>query len=163
MKNLSKIKLKNFKKYGIITHPIFDILVFNKIRQQFGSKIKVLLCASAPMSKDLADDFKVFLSIPVVEGLGMTELAGSAFASNTYDLTNNTAGGLTTGAMMKIVDVPELGYTHNDIIDGYPSPSGEICVKGPLVFVGYSDLPKELLKKMQNPNNQHPLKNSLKY
>ena len=130
-------KLSNFKKYGIITHSIFDKLIFSKIRQQFGSKIKILLCASAPMAKDLADDFKIFLSIPVVEGLGMTELAGSAFCSNSFDLTNNTAGGVTTGVIMKIVDVPDLGYTHNDMKDGYPCPSGEICLKGPLVFNGY--------------------------
>ena len=148
-------KLDNFNKYGVITHPIFDRLIFSKIRQQFGSKIKVLLCASAPMSKDLADDFKLFLSIPVVEGLGMTELAGSAFASNTYDLTNNTAGGLTTGAMMKIVDIPELGYSHNDVEDGYACPSGEICVKGPLVFVGYYKNDEETKKAFDEEGYFH--------
>ena len=68
-------KLENYKKYGIITHLIYDKLVFAKIRAMFGNKLKTVLCASAPMPKELADDFKVFLSIPIIEGLGMTELS----------------------------------------------------------------------------------------
>ena len=132
-----KTKKENFKKYGVITHNIYDALIFKQIRRMFGNELKVVLCASAPMPKDLADDFKIFLSVPVVEGLGMTELSGSAFCSNYNDLTNNTAGGVTSGALMKLVDVPHLGYTHRDEINGIPCPAGEICLKGPLIFVGY--------------------------
>ena len=91
-------KLENYKKYGIVTHAIYDQIVFKKIRAMFGNRIKVVLCASAPMPKELADDFKIFLSVPVIEGLGMTELAGSAFATNLHDLTNFTAGGIIGGA-----------------------------------------------------------------
>lgn len=53
-------KLENYKKYGIITHLIYDKLIFKKIRAMFGNKLKTILCASAPMPKELADDFKVF-------------------------------------------------------------------------------------------------------
>ena len=90
-------KLENYKKYGIITHTIYDQLVFKKIRNMFGNKLKTILCASAPMPKELADDFKVFLSIPIIEGLGMKELSGSAFCTTYHDLTNFTAGGVTGG------------------------------------------------------------------
>ena len=75
-------KLENYKKYGIITHTIYDQIIFKKIRAMFGNRIKAILCASAPMPKNLADDFKIFLSVPVIEGLGMTELSGAAFATN---------------------------------------------------------------------------------
>ena len=78
-------KLENYKKYGIITHLIYDNLVFKKIREMFGNKIRTVLCASAPLRKELADDFKVFLSVPVIEGLGMTEVAGSPFCTNFND------------------------------------------------------------------------------
>ena len=130
-------KKENYRKYGVLTHSIYDALIFSNIRQMFGNKILCVLCASAPMPKDLADDFKIFLSIPVIEGLGMTELSGSAFCTNYHDLTNNTAGGVTSGAIMKIADVKDLNYTHKDVIDGVPCPAGEICLKGPLIFVGY--------------------------
>lgn len=111
----------------------------------FGNRIKAILCASAPMPKNLADDFKIFLSVPVIEGLGMTELSGAAFATNYHDLTNNTTGGVIGGAKMIIKSVPDLGYTIDDVIDGVKCPSGEICLKGPLVFKGYykNDLENE--------------------
>ena len=130
-------KLENYKKYGIITHLIYDKLVFAKIRAMFGNKLKTVLCASAPMPKELADDFKVFLSIPIIEGLGMTELSGSAFCTNYHDLNNFTAGGVTSGVKMIIKSVPDLGYTIDDMIDGINCPAGEICLKGPLIFNGY--------------------------
>jgi long-chain acyl-CoA synthetase len=89
------------------------------------------------MPKELADDFKVFLSIPIIEGLGMTELSGSAFCTNYHDLNNFTAGGVTSGVKMIIKSVPDLGYTIDDMIDGINCPAGEICLKGPLIFNGY--------------------------
>ena len=136
-------KLENYKKYGIISHTIYDQLVFKKIRTMFGGKLKTVLCASAPMPKELADDFKVFLSVPIIEGLGMTELSGSAFCTSYYDLTNFTAGGVTGGAKMIIKSVPDLGYSIDDMIDGINCPAGEICLKGPLIFKGYYKNDKE--------------------
>ena len=130
-------KLENYQKYGIITHAVYDTLIFKKIRAMFGNKIKTVLCASAPMPKNLADDFKIFLSIPVIEGLGMTELSGSAFCTSYYDLTNYTAGGVTGGAKIIIKSVPDLSYTIDDVVEGINCPAGEICIKGPLVFQGY--------------------------
>ena len=136
-------KLENYRKFGIITHAIYDKIIFKKIKGMFGSKLKTVLCASAPMPKELADDFKVFLSVPIIEGLGMTELAGSAFCTSYHDLTNFTAGGVTGGARMIIKSVPDLGYTIDDVIDGVNCPAGEICLKGPLIFKGYYKNDKE--------------------
>ena len=130
-------KLDNYKKYGIVTHAVYDRLIFNKIREMFGNRIKTVLCASAPLRKELADDFKVFLSVPVVEGLGMTELSGSPFCTNYNDYTNFTAGGVNWGARMLLKSVPDLGYTADDEIEGIKCPAGEMCLKGPLVFHGY--------------------------
>jgi len=130
-------KLENFRKYGIINHVIYDQIIFKKIRSMFGGKVKCLLSASAPMQKELADDFKIFLSVPIVEALGMTELSGATFCTNTKDLSNLTTGGITGGAKVILRSVPELEYTTNDIIDGINCPAGEICVKGPMIFQGY--------------------------
>ena len=130
-------KLDNFHKYGIMTHAIYDILVFKKIKEMFGNRIRTVLCASAPLRKELADDFKVFLGVPVVEGLGMTELSGSPFCSNFNDWNNFTAGGINGGAKMILKSVPDLGYSIDDVIDGINCPAGEMCIKGPVVFHGY--------------------------
>ena len=130
-------KLENFRKYGIINHVIYDQIIFKKVRNMFGGKVKCLLSASAPMQKELADDFKIFFSVPIVEALGMTELSGATFCTNTKDLTNLTTGGVTGGAKLILRSVPELNYYVDDIIDGIECPAGEICVKGPMVFQGY--------------------------
>jgi long-chain acyl-CoA synthetase len=130
-------KLENYKKYGIVTHAIYDKLVFKKIKEMFGNRIRTVLCASAPLRKELADDFKVFLGVPVIEGMGMTEVAGSPFCTNYNDYTNFTAGGVNGGARMILKSVPDLGYSINDMIDGINCPAGEICLKGPVVFHGY--------------------------
>ena len=130
-------KLENYKKYGIINHVLYAPLIFKKIRNMFGGKVLCILSASAPMQKDLSDDFKVFLSVPIVEALGMTELSGAPICTNTKDLSNLTTGGITGGAKLIIKSVPELNYYIDDIIDGINCPAGEICVKGPMVFQGY--------------------------
>ena len=130
-------KLENFRKYGIMNHVIYDQIIFKKIRAMFGGKVKCLLSASAPMQKELADDFKIFLGVPIVEALGMTELSGATFCTNTQDLNNITTGGVTGGARAILRSVPDLGYTVDDIVDGINCPAGEICVKGPTVFQGY--------------------------
>jgi long-chain acyl-CoA synthetase len=130
-------KLDNYHKYGIMTHVIYDFLVFKKIREMFGNRIRTVLCASAPLRKELADDFKVFLGVPVVEGLGMTELSGSPFCTNFNDWNNFTAGGINGGAKMILKSVPDLGYSIDDVIDGINCPAGEMCIKGPVVFHGY--------------------------
>ena len=130
-------KLENFRKYGIMNHVIYDQIIFKRIRAMFGGKVKCLLSASAPMQKELADDFKIFLGVPIVEALGMTELSGATFCTNTQDLNNITTGGVTGGARAILRSVPDLGYTVDDIVDGINCPAGEICVKGPTVFQGY--------------------------
>ena len=139
-------KLDNYKKYGIVTHAIYDFLVFKNIKEMFGNRIRTVLCASAPLRKDLADDFKVFLGVPVIEGLGMTEVSGSPFCTNYNDYTNLTAGGVNGGARMIIKSVPDLGYSIKDVIDGVNCPAGEICLKGPVVFHGYYKNDKETQK-----------------
>ena len=130
-------KLENFRKYGIINHVFYDQIIFKKIRNMFGGKVKCLLSASAPMQKELGDDFKIFFSVPIVEALGMTELSGASFCTHTKDLTNLTTGGVTGGIKAILKSVPELDYSVDDMIDGINCPSGEICVKGPSVFQGY--------------------------
>ena len=145
----------NFKNYGIITHFLYDKLVFKTIAQKFGGKLKCILCASAPLPKDIADDFKLLLSIPIIEGWGMTELCGPAFATKYSDLTNNSAGGVISTSYMKIVDVPELGYTQNSVVNGVVCPSGEICIKGPSTCIGYYKNPEETSRAFDSEGFLH--------
>ena len=77
------------------------------------------------------------LGVPIVEGWGMTELAGSPFCTNYFDPLNLSNGGVIATGKVKLVDVPDLDYTKDSIKDGVKMPSGEICIYGPMNFVGY--------------------------
>lgn len=150
-----EIKKNNFNKYGVITHAFFDKIVFGELKRKFGGSLDCILCASAPLPKDLADEFKMLLSVPIIEGWGMTELSGAPFASHFTDFTNNTSGGVIYSAMMKILDVPELNYTKNSIYEGEKCPSGEICIKGPIVCQGYYKNPTETEKAFDSDGYLH--------
>ena len=137
-------KLFNFHRFGLVSHIFYDKIIFSKIRAMLGGRLETILCGGAPLPKELADDFKIFLSMPIQEGFGMTELAGSAFATNWHDLTNATAGGVVGCTKLVLKSVPNLNYTINDTNEyGELIPSGEMCIAGPCVFKGYYKNPEE--------------------
>ncbi|MCQ2820884.1 MAG: AMP-binding protein, partial [archaeon] len=150
-----EVKRRNFYKYGVLTNTFYDLLVFNKVKKPFGRYLKNILCASAPLPSDIALDIKLMLGIPIVEGWGMTELGGSAFASNYYDHKNLSQGGVAKTGKVKLLDVPELGYTKDSIIDGIKQPAGEICIYGPMTFIGYYKNPEETKKTLDDEGYVH--------
>lgn len=54
-------------------------------------------------------------------------------------------GGPTVGIEYKLQDVEEMGYGKNSL----PYPKGEICIRGPSIFVGYFKN-KELTDKVKD-------------
>ena len=50
-----------------------------------------------------------------------------------YDNKAGHVGGPAVGIEYKLVDVPDMGYTANS----KPFPKGEICIRGPSIFIGY--------------------------
>ena len=54
-------KKSNFLTNAKLTHSIYDVLVFGKIKNIFGGNIRWLLCGSAPIHDDVLLFFKVAL------------------------------------------------------------------------------------------------------
>jgi len=69
----------------------------------------------------------------VFEGYGMTESACVISKTVEDDFTTGHVGAPAPCCEIKLVDVTEMNYTHKDL----PNPRGEVCVRGPSVFVGY--------------------------
>ncbi|XP_004511519.1 long chain acyl-CoA synthetase 4 [Cicer arietinum] len=124
--------------------PLFDRIVFDKVKQGLGGKVRLILSGAAPLSVHVESYLRVVTCAHVLQGYGLTETCAGTFVS----LPNQHGMLGTVGPPVPNVDaclesVPEMGY------DALAStPRGEICVKGDTLFSGYykrEDLTKEVL------------------
>ena len=142
------IKIKNYEKYGKLTHALFDSIFFNKIRNSFGGKLCWILSGGAGLRPEIFQGLKVMLQAAFVQGYGQTENAGSALLNSIYDTIPGTTGGVQNTTELKLVDLPEYGYFSTDVnpLTGVNEPRGEICFRGETVFKGYFKNIKETNK-----------------
>ena len=63
-------KLKNLQNDQEYTHFIYDNLVFNKTKQAFGGRVRLMVTGSAPINGDTLNFLKICTSCPIVEGYG---------------------------------------------------------------------------------------------
>ncbi|EOY11329.1 hypothetical protein QUC31_009533 [Theobroma cacao] len=127
----------NSKKQAIMNgrnaSPIWDRLVFNKIREKLGGRVRFMGSGASPLSPDVMDFLRVCFGCLVVEGYGMTETSCIITLMDEGDNLSGHVGSPNSACEIKLVDVPEMNYTSED----EPYPRGEICVRGPIVFQGY--------------------------
>ncbi|KAM8885391.1 long-chain-fatty-acid--CoA ligase ACSBG2-like isoform 2-T2 [Spinachia spinachia] len=103
-------------------------LVFKKVRDALGlGRCKLCFTGAAPITKDTLEFF-MSLNIPLLELYGMSESCGPhTISSNThYQITS--CGKVMPGCKTKLENPDEDG-------------SGEICMWGRHVFMGYLDMP----------------------
>jgi len=98
--------------------------IFKKVHDEFGGNIKTFISGGAKLNSDLIDDFRA-MGIIMLEGFGLTETAPM--------ITYHPFDGLKKGSAGKIFE--EMDYRIED--------DGELVVKGPNVFKGYYNKPKE--------------------
>lgn len=68
-----------------VVHEQLDAAVFSKVRPLLGGCVRGLMTGSAPISAEVMDFFKVCFSCEFIEGYGMTENCGAAFATRPAD------------------------------------------------------------------------------
>ncbi|XAR57213.1 Long-chain-fatty-acid--CoA ligase [Bertholletia excelsa] len=127
----------NSKKQSLLTgkspSPIWDRLVFNKIKEKLGGRVRFMASGASPLSPDVMDFLRVCFGCRVLEGYGMTETSCVISSMEEGDNLSGHVGSPNPACEIKLVDVPEMSYTSED----QPYPRGEICVRGPIVFQGY--------------------------
>ena len=119
-------------KAGKKPNPIWERLVFNKIKAKLGGRVRVMTTGSAPISAEVLDFLRAAFSCEVVEGYGMTE-GGVMSSTAPGETEGGNVGPPAVVNEIKLVSVPEMNYTTSD----KPFARGEICVRGPSVFRGY--------------------------
>ncbi|KAG7389581.1 Long chain acyl-CoA synthetase 7 peroxisomal [Phytophthora boehmeriae] len=118
---------------GRKTHALWDLLLFNKLRQALGGNVRLIFSGSAPMSADVKKFMQAVFCCDVVEGYGLSESAAAVCVGAIDMATESHVGTPVMYAQVQLEDVPEMGYTSHD----KPRPRGEILVKGPEMFSGY--------------------------
>ena len=115
------------------TSGCYDSLVFSRIAKLLGGRVRMMVTASAPISKDVLELLKVAFCCPVLEAYGLSETSGAVTATVADDPISGTVGGPFKHAAIRLKDLPDMDYRITD----KPFPRGEICIRSPCVFTGY--------------------------
>ncbi len=93
-------------------------LVFTKVRERLGGELRLAISGGAALSGDVAEFFSA-AGVPILEGYGLTEVAGVATVNDPEQNVPGTVGRPLPGS--------ELEIAHD----------GEVLIRGPHVFTGY--------------------------
>ncbi|KAL0365461.1 UNVERIFIED_CONTAM: Long chain acyl-CoA synthetase 2 [Sesamum angustifolium] len=132
-------KLRNLEK-GLRQEeasPFLDKLVFDKIRQGFGGRVRLMLSGAAPLPKHIEEFLRVTCCCVLSQGYGLTESCSGCFTSiaNVFPMMGTVGVPMTT-IEARLESVPEMGY---DALSSVPR--GEICLRGSTLFSGYHKRP----------------------
>ncbi|WP_236520190.1 AMP-dependent synthetase/ligase [Sandaracinus amylolyticus] len=110
---------------------IDDKLIFAKIRERFGGRLRCVISASAALSPEVAE-FVDAIGLPVYEGYGLTETSPA--------VTVNTPAHRKIGSVGK--PLPGVRVVIDESKGDVPG-QGEVVVYGPNVMRGYHRRPEE--------------------
>jgi len=117
---------------------VWDKLVLSKVRARLGGNVAAMLSGSAPLTTTVQQFMRVAFGCPVMQGYGLTETCAGATISWPRDSVIGHTGTVLSCCEIKLVDVPEMGYTSDGDVE-----TGEIVIRGPNVSQGYYKDPKK--------------------
>lgn len=110
---------KTAAKVGIDLKKVF----FKEIQDTFGGAMRLIICGAAPINPQILRDFDAF-GIQIIYGYGLTECSPLAIINNDRLHLAESIGVPLPEVEAKIINPDEKGV-------------GEICVRGPMVMLGY--------------------------
>ncbi|XP_061606749.1 long-chain-fatty-acid--CoA ligase 6 isoform X4 [Phyllopteryx taeniolatus] len=116
---------------GIIrSNSVWDKIFFSKIQASLGGRLRMIITGAAPTSPTVLGFLRAALGCQVYEAYGQTECTAGCTFTTPGDWTPGHVGAPLPCNLIKLVDVPEKNYFA-------AKGEGEVCVKGPNVFMGY--------------------------
>ncbi len=117
-------------------HALFDKLVFSKIRDRFGGRVRFFISGAAALNSEIAEWFHA-AGIVILEGYGMTESSAGSVVNHPDDYKFGSVGLVFPGSELKIAE------------------DGEILIKGPGVMEGYHNLPEQTAEALSEDGWLH--------
>ena len=97
---------------------LFDGLVFAKIRDVFGGRIRFFVSGSAPLNRDIAEWFEA-AGLLILEGYGLTESSGAGFINRPDNYKLGTVGLPFEGTEVRISNAGEVQFRSDCVMAGY--------------------------------------------
>jgi long-chain acyl-CoA synthetase len=116
-------KAKRFDPILKLKHMVADKLVFSKLREKLGGRIKFMVSGGAALPKEFGEFFEA-VGILILEGYGLTETSPVISVNRIDNYRFGTVGQPIPNVEVKI------------------APDGEILARGPNIMKGYWNLPE---------------------
>lgn len=134
----AKVSQDNFRRTGTASvpfalgakHKVADTLVFAKIREAFGGRLRACVSGSAALAPDIGFFF-AGAGIHILEGYGLTETSAASFVNPGEAYRTGTVGKPLPGTEVRIAD------------------DGEIMLRGPGLMQGYQGLPDKTAEVLE--------------
>ena len=107
-----------------VQHTVYDRLVFAKVRQRFGGRVRFFISGAAALNREIAEWFHA-AGILILEGYGLTETSAGTAVNHPDDYRLGSVGLVLPGTEVRIAE------------------DGEILLNGPGVMEGYHNKPDE--------------------
>ena len=122
---------------GIPGTGILDAVVFKKLKDATGGRLRICMNGGGPISKDTLHFISMAVA-PMISGYGLTETSAMGALQEPTAWDPDTLGDIPGSIEVKLVDFPDAGYfSTND------PPQGEIWIRGDPVTEGYWQNEKE--------------------
>jgi long-chain acyl-CoA synthetase len=132
-RQVSPLRLAGKEPGGLlkVQHALADRLVFSKIKDRMGGRIRFFVSGSAALNREVQEWFYA-AGLLVLEGYGLTETSAATCVNNPRSTRFGTVGPPIPGSEVKIAE------------------DGEILIKGPGVMRGYHNQPDATAEVMQD-------------
>ena len=111
-----------------VKHRLADRLVYSKIKERMGGRLRTAISGGAPLAREIAEFFHA-LDILILEGYGLTECTTAASVNRMDRYRFGTVGPALPGFEVKLAEDGELLIRSETIFQGYfkdPEATAEV-------------------------------------
>lgn len=95
-----------------------DKLVYSKLKEKLGGRIRFMISGGAPLSKEIQEFFHA-ADLLILEGFGMTEVVPPTNVNRPYNYKFGTVGLPIPGQEVKIAEDGEILFRGGNVMKGY--------------------------------------------